>query len=367
MNKLIYLKKENIKPLLEKLSLDFDVHIPVQDNRTSVIEFAHLDSLNENNEINLKEKTRKSPKSLFFAATENLFEFEYIKDTQKPDVNLIKLDEEKNGQNINKKKKLVFGLKPCDAKGIKNLDLVFNENGKNDISYSENRAGSILVSIGCNNIFNDCFCLTVNGHPFDFENADIGLMDMGDFLIVSKTGQNSQVKDLIENNREYFEEKDSDEEIKKSMDKVIAASEEKLKSYMKNADGVRAGKTMEQEFKKDTIWKKISDKCVSCGACTYVCPTCVCFNIGDEIRENKGERYRCWDFCTNYNYTLEASGHNPRSEIFNRYRNKINCKFHYFYKRNKTLYCVGCGRCVEVCPVGMDIRDIITIFSPSND
>jgi sulfhydrogenase subunit beta (sulfur reductase) len=77
-------------------------------------------------------------------------------------------------------------------------------------------------------------------------------------------------------------------------------------------------------------------------------------------RKIKGQRSRCWDFCTNYLYTLEASGHNPRNDINKRYKNKINCKYNYNFKRHDgLLYCVGCGRCVEVCPADMDIRQIV--------
>ncbi|MDZ7838061.1 MAG: 4Fe-4S dicluster domain-containing protein [Actinomycetota bacterium] len=62
-------------------------------------------------------------------------------------------------------------------------------------------------------------------------------------------------------------------------------------------------------------WKEVSKKCIGCGACTFVCPTCYCFDIRDEKDNQQGKRYRCWDFCTSYLYTLEASGHNPRAEL----------------------------------------------------
>ena len=367
MDKITILKKVNIVPFLEKLKKSFDVFLPVQDKDKAVIEFMAADVLAEPNDgklsINLKEKTRKSPKSIFFPSSETLFEFEYLKDSKNPDITDIRIDDKSVQKNGAPKQKLIFGLKPCDTKGIRSLDLVFNESGKQDTYYSGKRDGSILISIGCHIIFPDCFCPAVKGNPFDFEYSDIGFIDLGDFLAVLKISEAGSAGKILEDCGEYFEDMDFDKNMSDKIEQIKSASMEKFEGWVKNTDGLGSGSEMEKDFSNSEVWQKISDKCVSCAACTYVCPTCVCYSIGDETYNMNGERYRCWDFCTNYNYTLEASGHNPRSRVFQRYRNKINCKFNYFYKRKKMLYCVGCGRCVEVCPVGMDIRDIIIGFS----
>jgi sulfhydrogenase subunit beta (sulfur reductase) len=367
MDKITILKKENIGAFLEKLAKNFDVYLPIQDIDNATLEFMHIDALTKPNDgklsINLKEKTRKSPKSIFFPSTETLFEFEYLKDTQKPDITNIRIDDKSGYKNETPGKKLIFGLKPCDTKGIRSLDMVFNESGKQDAYYSGKRDGSILISIGCNNIFPDCFCPAVKGDPFDFGYSDIGFIDLGDCLAVLKINEDGGAGKILEDFGEYFKEVDFDKNMADKIEKIKSDSMERFEGWVKKSDGFLSGNEMEKDFSNSDVWQKISDKCVSCAACTYVCPTCVCYSIGDETYDMSGERYRCWDFCTNYNYTLEASGHNPRSRVFQRYRNKINCKFNYFYKRNKMLYCVGCGRCVEVCPVGMDIRDIIIGFS----
>ena len=381
MEKKICIKKENIRPLLNKLTESYEVYIPVRDKETGIIDFMNLNSLKDNERlsINFNEKTKKSPKSLLFPLTDELFGFEYIKDIERPDITEIRLtanldssdlnNQDSNNKNLDnrnagKQKKIIFGLKPCDTLGIKSFDMVFNEEGKEDAYYSEKRVDTVLVSIGCNTIFPDCFCLSVGGNPFNFDYSDIGLIDLGDCLVVQKNSENETVKKLIEEFKDFFEEKDFDETGINSINDVISASNSSQhksleKMGLKKIDKAQIEKIMEDNFSKEDVWKEISEKCISCGACTYVCPTCVCFNISDEIKNLTGERYRCWDFCTNYYYTLEASGHNPRSEIFQRYRNKINCKFNYFHKRKKALYCVGCGRCVDVCPVGMDIREIL--------
>jgi sulfhydrogenase subunit beta (sulfur reductase) len=367
MDKITILKKENIRPFLEKLAKSFDVYLPIRNMDKAVIEFMHIDALAEPNDgklsINLEEKTGKSPKSIFFPSTETLFEFEYLKDIQKPDTTNIRIDDKSGYKNETSRRKLIFGLKPCDTRGIRSLDMVFNENGKQDAYYSDKRADSILISIGCNIIFPDCFCPAVNGDPFDFKYSDIGFIDLEDCLAVLKVSEDGSARKILEDCGEYFEEMDFDKNMVDRIEKIKSASMEKFEGWVKNADGISSGNEMEKDFNNSDAWQKISDKCVGCAACTYVCPTCVCYSISDETYDMNGERYRCWDYCTNYNYTLEASGHNPRSRVYQRYRNKINCKFNYFYKRNKMLYCIGCGRCAEVCPVGMDIRDIIVGFS----
>jgi len=367
MDKITILKKENIRPFLEKLAKSFDVYLPIRDIDKAVMEFMHIDILTDPNDgklsINLKEKTRKSPKSIFFPSTETLFEYKYLKDTEKPDFTDIRIDDKSGFKNESSRQKLIFGLKPCDTKGIRSLDMVFNEESKQDAYYSGARNESILISIGCDTIFPDCFCPAVKGSPFDFEFSDIGFIDLGDCLAVLKISKSGSAEKILKDCHEYFEELDLDKNMADKIEKVKSSSMENFEGWVKNTDGLLLGNEMEKDFSNSEVWQKISDKCVSCAACTYVCPTCVCYSIGDETHDMSGERYRCWDFCTNYNYTLEASGHNPRSRVFQRYRNKINCKFNYFYKRNKMLYCVGCGRCIEVCPVGMDIRDIIAGFS----
>lgn len=356
-----HIKKENLNKFLEELNKDYDVFVPLQNKADGIINFKSFDIADDNNVINLKEKTRISPKSLFFPSTENLFEFEYKKDIKKPDIMEIELSQ--SGKiipgGINFRKRIIFGIKPCDVMALKCLDLVFGEGEKKDPQYVIKRENTILVSIGCSSIFPDCFCTSLGGNPFYFENADFGLIDTGSDFAVFKSGKSDTIRELPSKNAKFFVETEisADEEIK--IKQIISDSETKCSSNSDTVNPEDIVSVMNSNFSEEEMWEDITRKCVSCAACTYVCPTCVCFNISDEQSEMKGERYKCWDFCTNYYYTLEASGHNPREKIYQRYRNKINCKYNYFYKRNKNLYCVGCGRCIDVCPVGMDIREIV--------
>jgi sulfhydrogenase subunit beta (sulfur reductase) len=100
---------------------------------------------------------------------------------------------------------------------------------------------------------------------------------------------------------------------------------------------------------------------VSCGACTFVCPSCHCFDVADEGKHGRGVRLRFWDACTQSPFTLHASGHNPRERKAQRYRQRVLHKFYYFHENWGENLCVGCGRCVVACPVNVDIREAVSL------
>ena len=106
-------------------------------------------------------------------------------------------------------------------------------------------------------------------------------------------------------------------------------------------------------------WETVSNKCLGCGICTFLCPTCYCFDITDEKWGVSGERIRSWDSCMYPEYTIHASGYNPRPARKNRLRNRFYHKFKYYPDLYNMFGCTGCGRCIRHCPVNIDIIDII--------
>ncbi len=118
----------------------------------------------------------------------------------------------------------------------------------------------------------------------------------------------------------------------------------------------------------DGRWEELTVSCIGCGACTYLCPTCHCFDIADESRLYQGRRIRTWDSCQFALFTKHASGHNPRKNKKERLRQRFMHKFSYAVENTGTALCVGCGRCIAGCPVNLDIRDVIrSLASPTKE
>ncbi|MDO8466505.1 MAG: 4Fe-4S dicluster domain-containing protein, partial [Gallionella sp.] len=110
------------------------------------------------------------------------------------------------------------------------------------------------------------------------------------------------------------------------------------------------------------LWEEMARACIGCGICTFLCPTCHCFDINDEVQSKaplKGQRVRTWDNCQFPDFTMHSSGHNPRENTGARLRQRVNHKFQYFHENFGMHQCTGCGRCVSGCPVGIDIVAVV--------
>jgi ferredoxin len=128
---------------------------------------------------------------------------------------------------------------------------------------------------------------------------------------------------------------------------------------MKTLDFTGVKEKMEAGF-DSPAWEAITRSCLGCGACTYVCPTCHCFDITDESRGERGVRIRTWDACQYAQFTLHASGHNPRADRRARMRQRLMHKYSYAPETAGAVFCSGCGRCVRACPVNLDIREMLS-------
>ena len=226
----------------------------------------------------------------------------------------------------NEERKIVL-TKACDAYSLRILDAVFLSEPV-DPYYERRRKNTIIVTVTCTKPCYGGFCRFTDVTP------------EGDVVIRPANGnyrvevQNEELLPDFEN-FEKFRVSDEDERG------------EETKGLL-NIDW------LEDAFESE-IWDEFSKFCISCGVCTYLCPTCHCFDITDSGKV----RIRTWDSCQFPYFTMHTSGYNPRPEKKHRLRNRIYHKFSYFPKRYGIVACVGCGRCVRLCPSRIDIRELV--------
>ena len=238
-----------------------------------------------------------------------------------------------------------LGLRPCDAAGIALLDAVFLADPK-DSFYEARRSKTTLVSVACTRVGENCFCSAVGLSPHSKTGSDVLLIPIeGGFLAEAATDRG---RALLEKHPGLFQPTDAS--TPKPPEVPRAAAPEGL----------------DKDFAKLFAvphWQDAAKRCLGCGACASVCPTCHCFDIVDDSGARGGVRLRCWDACGLELFTRHASGHNPRPNQPARFRQRLLHKFAYSRKSLSRPLCVGCGRCVDTCPVGMDIYEVAVSMS----
>jgi ferredoxin len=251
---------------------------------------------------------------------------------------------------------VVFGVRPCEAKAISLLDKVFSGDF-DDPYYWARRKQTILVGLACNTPPGEnCFCLSVEGSPYSEEGLDILLTDLGDKYFVKTLTENGEK--LVNKAKDLFREPRPED--KKKVNAVHAESEKKIVRRLKDSKKDIAAK-LKGTF-DSPLWDEESMSCIRCGICTYLCPSCHCFDINDEldsVSPLRGKRVRTWDNCQFPDFTMHSSGHNPRPDKASRLRQRLFHKFQYFVEIYDKTMCTGCGRCISLCPVGIDIIKVL--------
>lgn len=246
---------------------------------------------------------------------------------------------------------IVFGVRPCEGKSLLQIDKVF-AGDFNDPYYWKRRNQTIIVGLACNQPPDpNCFCTSVDGSPFATDGLDIAMVDVGnDYYVEILTDKG---KDIWGKAKDLFNK--ADPGMKALLKKMQTESEGKISRQIDNID--RVPPNLMKMFDAPQ-WESDSIACITCGICTFLCPTCHCFDINDEIETTtplKGKRVRTWDTCQFPDFTMHSSGHNPRPDKASRLRQRVMHKFNYFVQKYNSYMCTGCGRCITKCPVGIDI------------
>ena len=284
--------------------------------------------------------TVRSAKDFFFPQTENLVDFKVegknieIKETVKEDEDFV-----------------VFGVRACDVKSFEILDRVFLADPVDNF-YKNRRDHGIIVSMACTRPAETCFCQTF-GIDATAPAGDIECHKTADAVYLeAKTDKGTK---LLESLNALTEDADASAvEAQKTQTKEVF---KKLPLAGLDASAFGDGKT--NEFFNAPEWKTLSESCLGCGTCTFVCPTCQCYDIKDFNTGHEVKRFRCWDSCMYSDFTRMAHG-NPRLTQVERFRQRFMHKLVYYPTNNEGIFgCVGCGRCMAKCPINMNIVKVM--------
>lgn len=344
---MLSIAKDKIDSLFELIGSAQPLYLPV-DNNSGKADFQRWE---KGTKLSESLKTTRSAKDFFFPKTEHMVSYEL----NGKEVKVV--DPRKEVEDF-----VIFGVRACDARGFEVIDGVYLNMDPVDSYYKNRRDHGTVIVLACNEPAKTCFCPTFGiDASQDSPSGDVScwLAD-GKYYFQANTDKG---KKFVENAKSVLTDSADSavEEAKKDIKAKVEAQ-----PFAKMDLSKFQGKDMLKIF-NSKIWDKVAEPCVGCGTCTYVCPTCMCFDVRD-FDTGKGVRQiRCWDSCMHNDFTQMAA-ENPRHTQKERSRQRFMHKLMYYPMAHEDMFsCTGCGRCVENCPVNMNIVKVIKAVNESDD
>ncbi len=332
------IKEKDLVELLGKIKEDFDVYVPRETEDNLYYEEFEVESARDI--VYQKIRATQPIKTFFFPAKDKVASF--------PD----------RLASDNDKPYCIVGVKRCDLELLRVLDFVFKEGDFSDPGYEKLRCENLIISSDCSTFKETCFCLALGIKPYAKENFDLNIARIDGGFVV-EVGS-SKGRNLIDENKSFFKPA-PDGDVKKREEKRENLIEQLTRHIQ--PQGIPKQESLHDIVKggyDSNVWKEEVEDCVECGGCNHICPACHCFILYEQKGiKDISERLRIWDSCLYQGFARVAGGANPRKKRFMRLRNRFIKKFVFFPRVLKTFGCSGCGRCIEVCPAKIDIREVL--------
>jgi len=249
----------------------------------------------------------------------------------------------------------VFGLKDCDLRSIEILDRVFGEEEFIDPFYIARRENIFIIAGDCAEPGESCCCNLFGGQSFPKAGFDLNVSKTRAGFIIEAGSQKGQ--DFLKKHENIFSEPAA--EVLSERDAARAETQRQLEQNNTDYKLDTTVKEIMENSQDSDVFDIEAKNCVECQACTRVCPTCHCFYLYDTKRDKYFGKMKMWDSCMRTGYASVAGGANPRKILGDRIKHRLMHKFVYFLDRYGIDMCVGCGRCVDTCAGGMDIREVL--------
>jgi sulfhydrogenase subunit beta (sulfur reductase) len=333
--------KENLPKLVDVMVDDFIVIAPAKTNKKPT-----LLEIKDSSEVAFDEKLPMIPaKKVFLPADHTVFRYSLKKGITKGCSDLAK---QRFDKGI-----ILFNISPCDITGVNVLERIFRDNYQDDV-FLELRDKTIIIGMNClEPCYENCFCESMGSND-PKSGFDIMLTPIGNDQFIAVPNSDNGKK-LLRMYSKLFKETS-----KKDFDAYATTLKTKQDNFTKDILVEGLASQVEDSF-ESKVWEEYTNKCLFCGSCTFVCPTCYCYTVYDKISNDlkEGERKRDWDSCYYPEFALVAGGHDFRGRKAERFRYRYLHKFTDLPRRYNFEGCVGCGRCITYCPADIDVREVL--------